>query len=254
MVKYGRALLRLAMIAAVSGGLYLALVAGVFILALRRRNALAWKVRMLGSWARATSRVMGMRIQVEGAPPRSPFLLVANHLSYVDVLLLASRVQGVFVARGDLANWPLLGTLTRSVGTIYLDRASKRDIPRVVGEVKAVLGQGLGVYFFPEGTSSDGAGVLPFKPSLLETAAQLEMPVSFASISYTTPATCLPARLAVCWWGDMTFFAHLWDLLGLPGFAARVAFGEEPLLAPDRKQLAATLREAVQRRLEPVTS
>jgi 1-acyl-sn-glycerol-3-phosphate acyltransferase len=254
MVRQGRALSRLLMIAALTGAHFLVLVGGVSVLRLLRRNPLAWKARRLGSWSRAVSRAMGMRLRVDGGPPQSPFLLVANHLSYVDVLLLAGRVQGVFVARGDLAGWPLLGVLTRSVGTIYLDRSSKRDIPRVAEQVRAVLAQGLGVTFFPEGTSTDGGAVLPFKPALLETAARLNLPVSYASLSYATGPECPPARLAVCWWGDMTFSDHLWDLLSLPGFEARISFGEQPLLDPDRKQLAATLREAVQRRLEPATS
>ena len=209
---------------------------------------------MLGLWARAVARIIGMRIRAEGIPPSPPFLLVANHLGYTDVVLLASRVRGIFVARGDLAHWPILGALTRCVGTLYLDRSSKRDLPRIAAEVKKALEQGFGVFFFPEGTSSDGAGVLPFKPSLLETAAGLLMPVSFASLTYDTLPDAPPARLAVCWWGDMTFFPHLWELLALRGFEARIRFGEVRVLEPDRKRLASSLREAVLSRFEPVTS
>jgi 1-acyl-sn-glycerol-3-phosphate acyltransferase len=209
---------------------------------------------MLRSWARAACLILGMKVTVRGVPPRPPFLLVANHLGYVDVLLLASRVRGVFVARGDLARWPVLGVLTRSVGTLYLDRSHKRDLPRVAGQVKEALAQGLGVFFFPEATSSDGAEVLPFKPSLLEIASDLAMPVSFASLSYTTPPQAPPARLSVCWWGEMTFFSHVWKLLSLPGFAGKISFGEEALLASDRKVLAARLREAIRSGLEPITS
>ena len=253
-MRRGRALLRVVALVSMTGACYFVLWIGIAALRAGRRDELGWKVSMLRSWARAVSRIVGMKIRAQGAPPMPPFLLVANHLSYVDVILLAARVRGIFVARGDLARWPVLGALTRSVGTLYLDRANKRDLPRVAGKVKQALAQGCGVFFFPEGTSSDGTGVLPFKPSLLETASELAMPVSYASLSYTTPAEAPPARLSVCWWGDMTFFSHLWELLCLPGFEGRIAFGGEPLLASDRKLLAANLREAIRTRFEPVTS
>jgi lyso-ornithine lipid O-acyltransferase len=253
-MSVARALLKLLALALVTGASYLLLLAGIIASRMARKEPLNWKVRMLGVWARVTSRVIGMRIRSEGSAPRAPFLLVANHLSYVDVLLLASRVHGVFVARGDLAGWPVLGRLTRSVGTLYVDRGSPRDIPRVAAEVQQVLEQGVGVFLFPEGTSTDGSSVLPFRPSMLETAARIGMPVSYASISYSTPAGLAPARLAVCWWGDMTFLPHLWELLSLPGFEGKVVFGGEPVRRADRKALAASLREAIRGRFEPVTS
>ena len=80
--------------------------------------------------------------------------MVANHLGYVDVILLASQVEGVFVARGDLARWPLMGWLSRSVNTLFLDRANRRDLPRVGAEVAETLKRGVGVFLFPEGTST----------------------------------------------------------------------------------------------------
>ncbi|MCI0658378.1 MAG: 1-acyl-sn-glycerol-3-phosphate acyltransferase [Acidobacteria bacterium] len=253
-MRVARAFFRLLSLALVTLTCYLVLRLGILRSRLAHRSPLGWQVRMLGAWTRAVSRVIGMRIRGEGPVPSPPFLLVANHLSYVDVVLLASRVRGVFVARGDLAGWPILGWLTRSVGTLYLDRGYSRDLPRVAAEVHQVLSQGIGVFLFPEGTSTDGSGVLPFRPSLLETAVQLGMPVSFASLSYSTPAGAASARLAVCWWGEMTFFRHLWELLSLPGFEGKVTFGDAPIQHNDRKILAASLHEAIRGRFEPVTS
>jgi 1-acyl-sn-glycerol-3-phosphate acyltransferase len=249
-----RALCRLVALALVTGACLAILQLGLWWDALARRQPLSWRARMLGVWARACCQVIGMRIEARGGAPAPPFLLVANHLGYVDILLLAAHARGIFVARGDLAHWPILGWLTRQAGTLYLDRANPRDIPRVVQQADRALHAGVGVFLFPEGTSSDGSDVLPFKPSLLESSARLAMPVSHASLAYTTPCRCAPARLAVCWWGDMPFAPHLWELLKLPYFEARITFGEEPMRHADRKVLAAALREAVRGHFEPAHS
>ena len=96
----------------------------------------------------------------------------------------------------------------------------------------------------PCGTTS-GAHVSPFKSSLLELAAQRRIPVHYASVSYRTPPGAAPAQRAVCWWGEMTFPRHLFELFQLPEFAARVTFGARPIQAADRKALAQELWSAV---------
>ncbi|HKX45760.1 MAG TPA: 1-acyl-sn-glycerol-3-phosphate acyltransferase, partial [Planctomycetota bacterium] len=117
---------------------------------------------------------------------------------------------------------------------------------------RAHLARGHTVVLFPEGTSSRGVEVLPFRPSLLEPAAGGGFPVVPAAVSYRTPAGAPPASRAVCWWGDMTFAGHFVRLLGLPGFDARVAFGSEAPREPDRKVLADNLWQAVRAQFEPV--
>lgn len=212
------------------------------------------KSRLMRAWSRGVCALLGLRVTVRGRPPSPPFLLVANHLSYVDIVVLAACAEGVFVARGDLSGWPVLGRLSRSVDTLYVDRRNRRDLPRIGASMRAMLREGRGVYLFPEGTSSGGASILPFKPAILDLAARHSIPVWYAAISYRTPAGSAPASQAVCWWGDMTFIKHLVALAGLPGFEARVAFGEEPLLDTDRKALAAGLWREVHRRFVPVTA
>jgi lyso-ornithine lipid O-acyltransferase len=124
--------------------------------------------------------------------------------------------------------------------------------------VNALIAQTLAaqssVVLFPEGTSSLGARVLPFKAALLEAAAQAKQPVAYAALSYRTPVGQPPAHLVVCWWGEMTFLDHLYRLLQVPKFEALVVFGEQTLQATDRKTLAAQLWQAVSEQFIPVVS
>jgi 1-acyl-sn-glycerol-3-phosphate acyltransferase len=90
---------------------------------------------------------------------------------------------------------------------------------------------------------------MPFRPPLLESAARAGLPVWYATISYRTPDGWPPAREVVCWWADMSFGPHLLKLLGLPGFDARLVFGEQPVVESDRKLLAKRLRQEVERQL-----
>ena len=106
---------------------------------------------------------------------------------------------------------------------------------------------------FAEGTSSAGEEVLPFRSSLLEAAAGSRRPVCYASLSYQTPKSAAPAGTAVCWWGDMVFVDHLIKLFALPGFEARLRFGDETVQDDDRKALAAKLHQAVSRQFQPTS-
>lgn len=207
----------------------------------------------LRTWARSMAWVLGMRLVVEGSAPRPPFLLAANHLSYLDIIALWTRAEGDFLAKSEIAGWPLFGWLTRSAGTLFVDRTRAADLPRVIALVQGVLARRRGVIFFPEGTSSEGAGVLPFRPSLFEAAIATGHPVHCASITYATPSGAPPAREAVCWWGDMDFLGHLYRLMMLPGFEARVVFEPEPARGQSRKELARHAQALVARHFVPVT-
>ncbi|MBS1786947.1 MAG: 1-acyl-sn-glycerol-3-phosphate acyltransferase [Acidobacteria bacterium] len=195
-----------------------------------------------------------MRVHVEGNPPDPPFFLVANHLSYVDIILLASRLECTFIAKNDIAAWPGMGWLARSIGTIFIDRKNFQDIPRVIELIDETLAKGQGVILFPEGTSTMGESVMPFSPALLEPAARAAYPVSYAALRYETPPTEPPAHAAVCWWGDMDFVPHFLKLLMVSNFDATIVFGEDAIQADDRKLLAKALWSAVNQRFEPVVN
>ncbi len=207
---------------------------------------------ILNSWGKSLAGIIGMRIKVIGEPPQPPFFLVANHLSYVDILAIAAHLECVFVAKGEIEKWPVMGWLAGGIGTIFIDRKNFQDIPRVIGLINEKLDEGLGVMLFPEGTSTMGDRLMPFSPALLEPAARAAYPVSYATISYRTPDDEPPAHAAVCWWGDMDFAPHLMKLLLISKFEATVVFGEDAIQADDRKLLARSLWNAVNDNFIPV--
>jgi len=214
------------------------------------------KVRQQGRayrfWCRALCRVFGLRVTTLGRAPRPPFFLVANHLSYADILVLGTELPCVFVAKAEIDSWPLFGALCRSVNTIFIDRKAKRALPRTLAEIDVTLAAGQGVVIFPEGTSSAGHDVLPFRSSLLDLPARLGHAVHWAAISYRVPPGETPAHLSVGWWGDMPLAPHLREFLALSWIEASVIFGEEPCADADRKRLAERLRAAVRERFEPI--
>jgi 1-acyl-sn-glycerol-3-phosphate acyltransferase len=206
---------------------------------------LAWASRRCSSWGRGVGRILGMKTVVRGVPPERPFFLVCNHLSYVDIWALAGVTGGLFVAKSEVARWPLMGFISRHASTLFVDRRRMRDIPRVLEEIQRVLRAGQGVLLFAEGTSTAGDRVLPFRSPLLEVAARGPIPVSYAGLRYRTGPGMPPAGESVCWWSDLTLAEHLFGLLRLPGFEATLTFGEEPVTEGKRKVLAARLGHAV---------
>lgn len=200
---------------------------------------------ILTSWAQSLAMIVGMRISVAGQRPQTPFFLVANHLSYVDIILVASQMDCVFIAKKEISGWPGMGWLAGGVGTIFIDRKNFQDIPRVIGLIDEALKEGSGIVLFPEGTSTMGDKIMPFSPALLEPAARAGYPVSYASISYDTPLNEPPAHAAVSWWGDMDFMPHFLKLLLMSKFQATIRYGEDAIHADDRKVLSKSLWSAV---------
>ena len=207
--------------------------------------------RCFGNWAWWFVRIANADLKIVGAPPKAPFLLVSNHTGYFDIAALRASVNCVFVAKADIDGWFAAGRIVRDMGTIFIKREQKRDIPRAGAEIVEALTRGEGVVIFAEGTSSDGTQVLPFKSSFLEFAARRDLPVYYASLNYQTAAGDPPAAKAVCWWGHETgFLPHLWEFFKLRGFSATVTFGAQPIQSNDRKTLAEQLRAAVAREHE----
>jgi 1-acyl-sn-glycerol-3-phosphate acyltransferase len=200
-----------------------------------RRRFREWLFRAT-SWA--LLGLLRAEVRVSGPLPEPPFLLVSNHLSYVDVLVLASRLPVRFVAKAEVRRWPLLGPLCRGFGTLFVDRSDRRDIPRVLAEIERALDRGEGVILFPEGTSSAGGSILPFRSPLLALPARRRLPVHAAALRYDPPS--------VAWWGDTPLVPHLLGLFRLRRIEAAVDFAPEPVADGDRKRLAERLRRVVE--------
>ncbi len=249
-----RLLVRGAGIGAWTAGLFLVWFLGALPLVWSDRLTRGWQTRVVCLWARGMCALLGIQRQVEGLAPRPPFFLVSNHLSYVDILVLAASVRGVFVSKSEVRRWPGIGVLATLFGTIFLDRTRTRDALRVLETFDRVVAAGVGVVVFPEGTSTAGEGVGPFHAALLEWAARREFPVHTVALRYETAPPDPPAHEAICWWGDMTFLPHVARLCTLRRSRATVRFAPEVIRRPDRRALADEARSAVLARFHPVVA
>jgi 1-acyl-sn-glycerol-3-phosphate acyltransferase len=202
------------------------------------------RARCLHRHSRRTLRAMGVEVSARGHVPGCG-LLVSNHLSYLDILVLSSITPAVFVAKSEVRRWPVFGWLARRAGTLFIERAKRGDVARVNDEAARLLETGLLLVIFPEGTSSDGREVLPFRSSLLEPIVGRRHPLSVAHISYEVEDG--DASEDVCYWGDMTFGPHVLKLLGKGRVWASVTFTAVENKADSRKELARQLHSEVSR-------
>lgn len=171
----------------------------------------------------------------------------------MDIAALRSAAECVFVAKADIEDWLMAGTMIGNLGIIYINRKNRRDIPRAGAKVVETMRQGEGVVIFAEATTSNGSRILPFKSSLLEFAAERELPVYYATVSYETPPGETPASEAVCWWREESeFVPHIFELLKMPGFRGSITFGEAPIVSRNRKELAEKLHESASAQFIPV--
>ena len=215
-------------------------------------NKIYWRQIIFKLWARSFVSISRMKIEIIGTPPKPPFFLVCNHLSYTDVPALRDVLEGIFVAKKEVESWFLAGRIVRDMGNIFINRQNRRDIPRAGQEIINHLDEGEGVIVFPEGTSTKGEKVLPFNSSFLEFAAKTDLPVSYCSISYKTPDGEMSASDAVCWWDDTVFMNHMFRLFSVREFTAIISFGDAPVANPNRKELARELHEKVAEKFIPV--
>lgn len=215
-----------------------------------------------GRWARRlpvwyhdkVCRLIGVRCHVEGMVPddHRPSLLIANHVSWLDIPVLSGTLPVSFVAKSEVASWPFVASLARLQRTIFVDRARRSAAAEAARAIMTRLQEGDSILLFAEGTSSDGSRVLPFRSSLfaavkpserLVGASEQDIPVQTLAIAYTRRHG-LPLsrcdRPLVGWYGDMELASHVWCLLKNGPYDVHIRFGEPIPLRnfPDRKTLA----------------
>lgn len=203
-------------------------------------------------WARDTLRILGIPLKVEGQPPlQGPVLLVANHLSWLDILVLHAARHCRFVAKSEVRRWPLIGALATGGGTLYIERDKRRDAMRVVHHVAAGLKAGDVVAVFPEGTTTDGRQLLPFHGNLIQAAISAGVPVQPVGLRFVDRKTGRDSQ-GPLYIGDDTLVGSLWRTLAGPPFTARVRFGEPQTQdGRSRREWAADLREEVDKLRRP---
>ena len=197
-------------------------------------------------WLRRHSRralsIFKLRMRVEGPIPCRG-LLVSNHLSYLDILVISSITPAVFVAKRDVKFWPLVGWLAQMAGSLFVDRERRTQVDEVNRTIQRALDSGLLVVLFPEGTSSDGSNILPFKSALLEPAFHGSHPLAIGFIEYAMDNGDTASE--ICYWGDHTFFPHLLNLLSKRAFSVVVQFAPFTRPTSDRKRLAQLLHAEI---------
>lgn len=192
---------------------------------------------------RVVLRGMGIQFRVEGEQPQGTTLIVANHLSYLDIVIAAAAMPIVFVSKDEIDRWPVFGAIARRGKTIFLDRQSRASARRVAGEMAERLKEGAPVLLFPEGTSTDGRQVIRFHSPLFEPAVAAGVAIVPAAIAYEPKGRGMVER-DLCWFGDERFLPHLMRVLNVEGFTAVMRFGE-PFVAADRRGAAMMAHDAV---------
>jgi len=179
------------------------------------------RVRSVQKYCRLILKIFNIHVEYPlGQSPAKGRLIICNHLSYVDVLVLFAQYPSLFVTSVEIQETPFLGTLCKLGGCFFVERRkSKRGPGQIQDEIssmKSQLEKGRNVFLFPEGTSSDGTGVLPFKSSFFQAAIDCNSPIRPLCIKYDKIE-------AVAWYGDMGFISHLYKLCREPGINAVVA-------------------------------
>lgn len=235
-----------------SYGVYLL---GYSLLKIFRLRTEPWRNLYMRIWAVGSAGIINIKINTEGNPPSPPFFLVANHLSYVDIIPLFVNLKCTFVAKMEVKSWPVLGPMVKWVGVIFIDRTKKRDVSRVNEILSNELNKHQGIVIFPEGTSSGGENVLPFRSSLLHYPADQQIPVHYATIHYATDEGDLHAHESVCFYGGRDpFGAHVYKLAQTKKIYCTIRFGKKPVLEKDRKILSEKLYERVLEDFTPTLS
>ncbi len=248
----------------VRGGVWLAavVVGGLVLLPLQllahglklplRRQVPVWFHRLV-------VRALGLKVRLHGhCTPTRPLLLIANHVSWTDIVILGSVQPLSFVAKGDVAGWPVVGLLAKLQNTVFVDRRKRMAAGRDAQAMAERLRGGDPLVLFAEGTSGDGNTILPFKPALIGAAGVLAgsegetahiQPVTLAYARFQGVPAGRQHRVFMNWLGDLSLGPHVWALLKAGAVDVDVVFGEPSPLAGAmaRKEAARAMEESVRR-------
>ena len=209
-----------------------------------------WTPHITVAVCRLALRILGLRVHTQGAPMDHPGAIVANHSTWLDIFALNAACPLYFVAKSEVAGWAGIGWLARATGTVFV-RRERREAQAQKTELETRLLAGHRLLFFPEGTSTDGQLVLPFKPTLFAAffseALRDQLWVQPVSLRYEAGAQNLPRHYA--WWGDMEFAGHLLKILATKRQGSVHLVWHDPLRVSefgDRKALAQQAEAAVQ--------
>lgn len=198
---------------------------------------------------RMALRIIGVTLRVRGEPMNGPGAAVANHSSWLDIFVLNASKRIYFVSKSEVARWPGIGWLARATGTVFIERNRARSAAQAA-LFKERLGAGHRLLFFPEGTSSDGQRVLPFKTTLFAAffAPELRETLEVQPVAVIYSAPIQTDSRFYGWWGDMDFGSHFLTMLATPRHGQVTVVYDTPLKVSrftDRKALASACETRV---------
>lgn len=189
------------------------------------------RAEWLHRFAASALHGLGVEITLIGSFPENG-AVISNHLGYLDIVVFAALHPCVFVSKAELASYPVLGWMTTMAGTVYVARGHGGSALKARDEVEAALHADLPIVFFPEGTTTNGSGMLKFKSGLLAQVRAMHAPVTAAHLCYHLGGDNGDGTVAddVCYWGDdVTLVPHIFGILGLKGIRAEVRFADQPI-------------------------
>ena len=203
---------------------------------------------LVQAWARQMLAITGIDLVVRGQPPaKGPVLLVANHISWLDILVIHAAGHCRFVSKSDVKRWPFVSTLAMGAGTLFIERDSRRDALRVVHHMVEGLQAGDVLAVFPEGTTGDGLTLKPFHANLLQAAITANAPVQPMALRFIDRATGR-ISLAPRYVDDDSLVGSIWQTLMARNLCAEVSFGTPELAqGRDRRSWAGDLQREVER-------
>ena len=194
-------------------------------------------------WFRRTLACLNIRVSVTGQPAKAPCLVVSNHISWLDILVLGSAVPVVFLSKAEVAHWPAISRLARAGGTLFIERGSEGAARHSIERMRKAFKRQQNVAIFPEGTTGKGQIVLPFHPRLFAAAIESGTQVQPVALRYPHPEGVHPK---VPYVDDQTLIPSILGILGCASIRAEVFIG--PAVNPgdlDRRHLADRAREFV---------
>ncbi|OSZ73275.1 1-acyl-sn-glycerol-3-phosphate acyltransferase [Hydrogenophaga sp. IBVHS1] len=205
---------------------------------------------LVREWSRQMLRIMGVELVVRGDPPTSgPLLVVANHMSWLDILVMNAAQPARFVSKSDAKHWPLLGALITGAGTLYIERGNRRDAMRMVHHMAERLRERDILAIFPEGTTGDGRALLPFHANLFQAAISANAPILPVALRFIDSRTG-ERHDAPVFVGDATLVGSIWATLCADGVQVVVRYGEPQMpQGRDRRTWARDMQDEVARLL-----
>jgi 1-acyl-sn-glycerol-3-phosphate acyltransferase len=221
-------------------------------LIVRRPKSRRGRARWLHRLCAALLRGFDVKLTIEGEFPKQG-VLISNHTGYLDIAVYAAMSMAVYCAKAEMESWPVLGWMATMAGTVFIDRGAGGSAERAKAGMRAAEEDRIPVIFFPEGTTSNGEQVLPFRSGLLAVSLEADQPITAAYIRYTLdedngPGVTVQANVAF-WGDDVKMLDHIFKFFQLKGVHAWVKIAPEPIRfsSPDidRKQAAREARQAV---------